>query len=116
MRPLSFRQKVMALPLVATALLLLLLALTIFFNKRNEKVVVRIQPTSPPAHALTGALQQLLRKKETSWGDAAISEAAGRRGSADALRDRSPARLSEVRNNPSRSISVDRIEAAFLDY
>ena len=116
MRPLSFRQKVMALPLVATALLLLLLALTIFFNKRNEQLVVQIQTILSPAHELTRDLQQLLNEIETSLEDAAISEDAGRLGSADGLRDRFHARLSEVRNNPSRSISVDRIEAAFRDY
>jgi len=115
-RPLSFRQKVMALPLVATALLLWLLALTIFFNKRNEQLVVQIQTILSPAHELTRDLQQLLNEIETSLEDAAISEDAGRLGSADALRDRFLARLSEARNNASYSISVDRIEAAFRDY
>jgi len=106
----------MALPLVATALLLWLLALTIFFNKRNEQLVVQIQTILSPAHELTRDLQQLLNEIETSLEDAAISEDAGRLGSADALRDRFLARLSEARNNASYSISVDRIEAAFRDY
>jgi len=106
----------MALPLVATALLLWLLALTIFFSKRNEQLVVQIQTILSPAHELTRDLQQLLNEIETSLEDAAISEDAGRLGSADALRDSFLARLSEARNNASRSISVDRIEAAFRDY
>jgi len=106
----------MALPLVATALLLWLLALTIFFSKRNEQLVVQIQTILSPAHELTRDLQQLLNEIETSLEDAAISEDAGRLGSADALRDSFLARLSEARNNASRSINVDRIEAAFRDY
>ncbi len=115
-RPLNFRQKVIALPLVATALLLLLLALTIFFSKRNEQLVVQIQTVLSPAHELTGDLQELLNEIEISLEDAAISEDAGRLGSADALRDRFLARLSEARDNASPGISVDRIEAAFRDF
>jgi len=115
-RPLNVRQKVMALPVVATGLLLLLLAVNWLFSKRNQELMVRIQTILSPAYELTAELQDLLKEIEGAMEDAAISEDAGRLGSADALRDRFYARLSEARKNPAIGVNLDRIEGAFSEY
>jgi len=106
----------MALPVVATGLLLLLFAVNWLFNKRNQELMVRIQTILSPAYELTAELQDLLKEIEGAMEDAAISEDAGRLGSADVLRDRFFARLSEARKNPAVSVNLDRIEAAFQEY
>jgi len=106
----------MALPVVATALLLLLFGVNSFFSNQNQQLIIRIQTILSPAYELTADLQDLLKEIDGAMEDAAISEDAGRLGSADALRDRFFARLSELRKNSAASINVDRIEAAFHEY
>ena len=58
MRYLSFQQKILALPAVATLALLVLLALTYYLGKRNEELIVRIQTVFSPAYELSRDLQE----------------------------------------------------------
>src|SRR5215469_9713141 len=105
-RPLNVREKVMALPVVATALLFLLFVVNWSFSQRNQQLIVRIQTILSPAYELSAELEDLLQEIEGAMEDAAISDDAGRLGSADALRARFFARLAGARKNPAVSVNV----------
>ncbi len=116
MRYLSFQQKILALPAVATLALLVLLALTYSLGKRNEELTVRIQTVFSPAYELSRDLQEQLSAIQQGLQGVVQQEDPGQLPGVDSLRAEFLARLSEGKANPAIAGSVDAIGDAFGRY
>ncbi len=116
MRYLSFQQKILALPAVATLALLVLLALTYYLGKRNEELIVRIQTVFSPAYELSRDLQEQMAEIQQGLQGVVQLEDPGQLPGVDGLRAEFLTRLSEGKSNPSIAGSVDTIGEAFSRY
>src|SRR6266851_4223614 len=115
-RYLSFQQKILALPAVATLALLVLLALTYYLGKRNEELIVRIQTVFSPAYELSRDLQEQMAEIQQGLQGVVQLEDPGQLPGVDGLRAEFLTRLSEGKSNPSIAGSVDTIGEAFSRY
>jgi len=115
-RYLSFQQKILALPAVATLALLVLLALTYSLGKRNEELTVRIQTVFSPAYDLSRDLQEQLAEIQQGLQGVVQQEDRSQLPGVDELRADFLARLSEGKGNPALAGSVDTIGDAFSKY
>ena len=117
MRQLNFRQKILLLPGIITFALLLLLGVTYFFGKRNERLLLEFEIGLAPALELSRDLQELLGELQRSLQDSVAMEDRDQLTTADELIHRIVARISEGRKNPTVDrTSLEAISTAIDDY
>jgi len=116
-RQLNFRQKILLLPAIITFALLLLLGVTYFFGKRNERLLLEFEIGMVPALELSRDLQEMLAEMQRSLQDSVAMEDRDQLTAADELIHRILARISEGRKNPTIDrTSLDALGTAIDDY
>ena len=94
---LSFRFKLLSLPLVATLAFLAVLVVTLVLGQRSAALLAEIERGHYPAVALNRDLEHTLSLIQRGLQDAVAAEDAGRLGSIDALSDQFLSQIEEIR-------------------
>ena len=114
---LSFRFKLLSLPVIATLSFLVVIGVSLILGNRSAALLSEIEDGHYPAVALNRDLEDTLSEVQRGLQDAVAAEDAGKLGSIDALRDQFLAQIANVRElSVVEEQSIDRLGDSFIDY
>ena len=114
---LSFRFKLLSLPLVATLAFLAVLVVTLVLGQRSAALLAEIESGHYPAVALNHDLEKTLALIQRGLQDSVASEDVGRLESIDALRDQFLLQIKEIRRlSVVEAQKTDRLGDEFTEY
>ena len=114
---LSFRFKLLSLPVIATLCFLVVIAVSVILGNRSTALLTEIEYGHYPAVALTRDLEDTLSQIQRGLQDSVAAEDAGALGSIDALRDQFLAQIAKVRElSVVEEGGIDRLGDSFVEY
>jgi nitrogen fixation/metabolism regulation signal transduction histidine kinase len=114
---LSFASKMLLLPAMAAAALLLSLVLTAWLGGRNGELIDRVQNGYYPSFELSLELEDLLAQIQQGLRDAVAAGEVSGLEQTDRLRDRALQALETAKSNPARTpAEIEALRNAFTSY
>ena len=114
---LSFRFKLLSLPVIATLSFLVVIGVSLILGNRSAALLSEIEHGHYPAVSLTRDLEDTLSLIQRGLQDAVAAEDAGMLGSMDALRDQFLVQIAKIRElSVVEEQNIDRLGDAFVEY